>query len=390
MLSSAPSLALIFTVTPPVMPMMAAHFGPNGQPAIAIPWLGFGIDSVMFAQLITGFPSAGLILGGAPTGFLIDRLGARKVLIGAAVIYGFLGSAGLYIDNAALLLGSRFLLGFAAIGFAASTIALIGEHFVEAGRARMVSYRQFAGGVGGMAATLTAGYLGEFGWHAPFGLFLAVFALVPIAMWAIPETPSAARAEKRRDAEPISFLFPTFALVAGLAVVMMMNATQVPFLLKEIGISGPAAISHVTVMGSLTGMAGALIYSEVGPKMNARRNYSIIAAILGAGVIVVGLSHDAMLARVGVGLAGFGAGYLVPHFGRWVLDHAPAAARGRAVGIYFSMVYFGDLMNPFVVRPFAAIVGLHQAFLILGGIVAASALQILVPVRAAVPKEREA
>ena len=40
MLSSAPSLALIFTVTPPVMPIMAAHFGPNGQPAIVIPWLG--------------------------------------------------------------------------------------------------------------------------------------------------------------------------------------------------------------------------------------------------------------------------------------------------------------------------------------------------------------
>jgi MFS family permease len=253
-----------------------------------------------------------------------------------------------------------------------------------------VSYRQFAGSIGGVVAALTAGHLGEFGWHAPFALFLAVFMLVPIAVWAIPATPPLMRAVKRGDAESIRFLFPTFALVGGLAVVMMMNATQVPFLLKDIGISGPAAISHVTVMGSLMGMAGSLIYSVIGPKVNARCNYSLIAAVLGTGVMIVGLSHDAMLARVGVGLAGFGAGYLIPHFGRWVLDHAPAAARGRAVGLYFSAVYFGDLMNPFVVRPFAAVVGLHEAFLILGGIVAASALQIAIPVRAGVPKEREA
>ncbi|HLG89660.1 MAG TPA: MFS transporter [Alphaproteobacteria bacterium] len=389
MLSSAPSLSLIFTVTPPVMPMMAAHFGPGGRPAIVIPWLGLEIDSVLFAQLITGMPSAGLILGGPLTGLLIDRLGVRRVMIGGAAVYAFLGSAGLYIDNAALLLASRFVLGFAAIAFAASTIALIGARFTDAARARMVSYRQFVGSVGGIAATLIAGQIGEFGWHAPFALFLVVFLLVPIALWAVPAMPPLARAD-RGAAESLRFLWPTFALVAGLAVVMMMNATQVPFLLRDIGISTPASISRVTVMGSVTSMLGSLTYSLLGPKLGTRANYSLIAAALGVGVMAVGLSHDALSARIGVGLAGLGAGYLNPHFGRFVLDRAPPAARGRAVGLYFSAIYLGDLMNPFVVRPIANLIGIHQAFLAFGAIIAVTALQIVVPGRPAPMKERKA
>ena len=390
MLSSAPSLALIFTVTPPIMPLMAAHFGPDGRPAIVIPWLGLEIDSVLFAQLITGMPSAGLILGGPLTGFLVDRLGMRKVMIGGAAAYAFLGSAGLYIDNAAWLLASRFVLGFAAIAFAASTIALIGARFTDAARARMVSYRQFVGGVGGVLATTVAGQIGEFGWHLPFAIFLVVFLLVPVAAWAVPETAPLARGAKRRDDESLRFLWPMFALVAGLAVVMMMNATQVPFLLKDIGISTPAGISRVTVVGSLMSMLGSLVYSIVGPKIGVRGNYSIIAALLGLGVMAVGLSHDVLTARIGVGLAALGAGYLNPHFGRLVLDRAPPAARGRAVGLNFSAIYFGDLMNPFVVRPFAQLVGIHNAFLVFGGVVALSALQIAVPARWAPLKERKA
>ena len=110
-----------------------------------------------------------------------------------------------------------------------------------------------------------------------------------------------------------------------------------------------------------------------------RWNYSLIAAGLGFGVVIIGLSHDAAITRIGVGLTGLGAGYMNPHFGRLVLDRAPAAARGRAVGLNFSSIYFGDLMNPFIVRPLAGMIGIHRAFLIVGAIVAASALQIVAP-----------
>jgi hypothetical protein len=72
---------------------------------------------------------------------------------------------------------------------------------------------------------------------------------------------------------------------------------------------------------------------------------------------------------------------LAPHFIRIVLNGAPAEARGPAVGLAFTAIYLGDLLNPFVIHPLAVAIGLHHAFLLVGAIVAVTALQIIVPRR---------
>src|SRR5579871_4362599 len=66
MLSSAPAMALSFTAIAPVLQLIAAHFGPGGQPALTIPLAGIAIDGPLFAQLISTLPSVGLFLGGPP------------------------------------------------------------------------------------------------------------------------------------------------------------------------------------------------------------------------------------------------------------------------------------------------------------------------------------
>ncbi len=98
---------------------------------------GLHIDGPFFGQLIATMPSFGLIVGGAPTGWLIDRLGIRRVLIGALLMFALFGSAGLYIEDPALLLLSRFGLGFAAVAVGAATISLLGARFAGAARARI-------------------------------------------------------------------------------------------------------------------------------------------------------------------------------------------------------------------------------------------------------------
>lgn len=381
MLSSAPSLGLIFTAMSPILPLIAAHFAAAGGAAIAVPALGLAIDGPLFAQFISTMPSVGLMLGGAPAGFAIDRFGARSVLLVAVVAFAFFGSAGLYVENAVLLLASRFALGFAAVTFGAATVWLIGARFEGPGRARALAYRNLAGGVGGFVSILLAGQAGEIGgWHATFGLYLLPLLVIPAALFAIPPTPPPRRgADKAVPTEFLVHLWPLYATVIALSVVMMMNTAQLSFLLADNGLTGPGAQSRVIVASSIMTMVGSLLYSVLGPRLGARLNYSMIAAALGFGVLATGLSHQAMWTRLGVGLTGFGVGYMVPHFARLVLDRAPAAARGRAVGLNFSSIYFGDFINPFIVRPITAAVGIHGAFMIVGGIVAATALQIVVP-----------
>ena len=383
MLSSAPTLALVFTAMSPVLPLIAQHFSASGPP-VALPALGLVVDGPLFAQLIATLPSIGLMLGGGPTGLAIDRFGARNVLITAFLGFALFGSAGLYVESAILLLASRFALGFAGVACGSATMWLIGARFADRGRARALSYRQLAGGIGGFVSTIAAGQVGtRFGWHGSFGLYLAPLVVIPFALLSLPPTPPvAARGDTPAVKDSLRHLWPNFALVAILAVVMMMNTTQLSFLLAENGLRTPAQQASVMVVGSLATMAGSFAYSLIGPRLSPRWNYSLFVTALGLGVLITGLSHGALGASIGSGLTGFGAGLMVPHFGRLVLERAPAAARGRAVGLNFSALYFGDFLNPFIVHPLAVAIGIHRAFMAIGAVTAASALQILIPKRA--------
>jgi MFS family permease len=373
----------------PVLPLIAGHFAAAGP--IEIPGLGIAIDPPLFAQLIATLPSIGLMLGGGPTGLAIDRFGARNVLVAALLAFAVFGSAGLYVENPGLLLASRFALGFAAVGCGSATIWLIGQRFSDRGRARALSYRNLLGGVGGFASTLAAGQAAaRFGWHGAFGLYLMALPIVPLALLALPSLPAGRVRERNAPRDSLRHLWPIFVLVAALAVVMMMNTTQLSFLLAENGLSSPAAQARVMSVGSIAVMAGSLVYAQIGPLLGLRWNYSLISAALGLGIATTGLSHGALVAIIGAGLTGFGAGMMVPHFTRLVLDRAPAAARGRAVGLNYSALYLGDLLNPLLVHPLAVAIGIHRAFLLIGATVAATALRIVIPGRAGRPEAEPA
>ena len=383
MLSSAPSLALIFTATGPVLPLIAGHFASPGHPAFTIPGLNIAVDGPFFAQMLGTIPSVGLCVGGAAAGFAIDRFGVRLVLLWAIVAFALFGSAGLYIDNAVGLLASRFALGFAAIAYGSATIAMIGNRFDDIGRARTLSWRNIAGGISGILSITAAGAIAmNHGWNGVFALFLFPLVMLPATLFAI--APAPVRITTRGEAaakESLLFLWPILALAVFLAVVMMMNTTQFQFLLVENGVTDPKQLSHVMLAGSTMSMVGSLLYSELGPKAPFSLNYTISALLLGLGVMTVGLSHGPLGAAMGGALTGTGSGWLIPHLSRTILARTPAAARGRAVGFFFFAIYLGDLINPIVIRPIALQLGLHRTFFIIGAIVAVSALQIVLPRR---------
>jgi len=386
MVSSAPSLALIFTATGPVLRVIAQHFAPEGHPAFIIPGLGVPVDGPLFAQMLGVLPSVGLCIGGAAAGFAIDRFGSRLVLLWAIAAFALFGSAGLYIDDAVGLLASRFALGFAAIAYGSATIAMIGNRFDDAGRARTLSWRNIAGGVSGIASLTAAGMIATSrGWHGVFALFLVPLVMIPATLLGV--SPAAPRGTIRNEAarESLVFLWPILALAVFLAVVMMMNTTQFQFLLAENGVTDPKDLSHVMLAGSIMGMIGSLLYSELGPKVGFSLNYSISALLLGLGVMTVGLSHGPGVAAMGGALTGAGAGWLIPHLARTILARTPASARGRAVGFFYFAIYLGDLINPIVIRPISLGLGLHRTFFIMGSIVTLSALQIVLPRRKKTP-----
>ncbi|MBO9376910.1 MFS transporter [Sphingomonas histidinilytica] len=359
MMAGACSIGLIFTALTPVLPKLSAQFG------------GGKVGAEIAGQMVMSVPAIGLILGGIGSGWLIERVGARRLLLASLLLYALCGSAGLWVGDLWALFVSRTLLGFFTACISTSANSFIGEFFDEKGRGRMLSAMTVVGSLLATCAVLMSGWFGEHvGWRAPFAIYLIVpailFTLAAIGLPAIPIRTSA-----HGGAGQGVFLrnWPIYLMIGALYVVLMMTSTQISYLLTERGITSPIIQSRVISMAFAWLIVGAIFYGTMQGRIGWAPTYYIGLLSLGLGIGGLGFAPDAWLAGAATALKGFGAGILSPAFIHLVLNRSTPETRGRALGLMTTSMFVGDLANPIVVAPFRAVFGMHGAFISLGSLV---------------------
>ncbi|MFJ2992899.1 MFS transporter [Pandoraea sp. NPDC087047] len=369
--SSSPCMALMFTAVGPVLPGLAQHFARGGDGAFA-------------AQLIMTMPGIGIALGGLVTGWAVERLGARALLLGSLLTYALAGFAGFYVDALSVLLFTRLLTGLAAAGCATSTLAIIAQRFEPEQRACILGYQSAAGSAVGLVSLLVAGGVGEaYGWRAPFFLYLLALPVLLVATAVVPAVRSQANAQRpprqtgHNDRHPLLALLPVYLLIVLVFAAVFMNAVQLSFLLAQSGITSPGVQSWVMATSALACMVGAASYGRVRSWVGDRWIFCICLALMGGGYVLMGSSHLMMPMIVGCGIAAIGGGCVGPYLAVVLLDRAAPSVRGRASGFMFTALYLGDFVNPLVVNPLRASFGIHQAFVLVGAILSFFALVVL-------------
>ena len=368
MLADSALLSLIFTALPPALPAIADFFG--GGP-----------DGALTAQMVMTMPSIGLMLGGVFSGWFVDRIGARTTLLAALALYAAMGAAGLFVDDPTTLLATRLVLGFAGVTVGTANGYLIGIFVDPAMRARILGYRNAFGGVVGVIGIYSAGPLVEYvGWRAAFAIYVVVaVAVFALAMTVIPATPppkvepATPMAAPRASLLTLLPLLPFYALVVPYSIVMMINGAQLSFLLLGDGVTSPTTQSWVIGLGGVFSATASMFYGAIRTNFGAKGTFSLMAACLGGGTLVIGLSHNIWLQGVGSAITGFGCGVLVPYFYSVVYERAPRDSLGRGIGFMFSAIFLGDFLNPMVLGGITALTGIHLMFCIVGAVVLATA-----------------
>src|SRR5579883_1054601 len=100
----------------PTLPGIRAHFHTAPNASILVP-------------LVLTLHAFFIVIGSPLAGYLLDRIGRKPLLIGAALLYGLAGSAGFLINDLWLLLLSRALLGLATAGTFTSASTLIADYY---------------------------------------------------------------------------------------------------------------------------------------------------------------------------------------------------------------------------------------------------------------------
>ncbi len=364
LLASGALAALNYTAVSAILPTFAEHVGARDGGAF-------------IAQVFMTMPSIGMMLGGLLSAWLILHVGARRLLFVALAVYGASGSCGLYASHLWPLLASRLLLGFGAVATATAGTTLMAEHFAGARRERLIGFQSSIGAGFGLLSTLVAGALASAcGWRTPFALYLVGFVLMLWAIRWVPAaraaSPSPERAAGARPAAgvPWAALKPLYFLCLPLYAAVFMTSTQVPFLLWDDGVRDPLVQSLVLAVAPFWNAAGAALYGRVRGVLGSSGTFSLALGLMASGNAVLGLSHATSITCLGCAITGCGAGLTVPHVPNAVLEQVRGAARGRALGVMYSLLYLGSFCNPLLMAPLASAIGRHGALLLSGVLLA--------------------
>ena len=316
-------------------------------------------DGMLVKQLI-GIVSLAMVLGSPLAGVLVDRLGLRRVLVSAALIYAVAGTAGLYLDGLKPLVASRFFVGVAGATIQIIAFTLINTRLEPQQRARWMGIHVSFAMIGTIVIQPLAGMLGEAGWRWPFalyaiGLLVAVAALLDRSL--DDRAPLARPGPAERDAGSQSFLswFPLrfLPLGFGIGAIAFLPMVHLPFLLREHGLTSTSLITLVLTADSMVGAVMAFLYGRARKSCSTNAAFAFSFAMTGLGTLIAALSPGTMGVIGGMLVFGFGVGWMVPNLMTAVASKVSLARQGRTAGLvkaahFLSTPLCIPLMEPFV------------------------------------------
>jgi len=352
-----------------IAPVCAAHFLSHYYMIVLAPLFAFvradyGVSYTDLALALTAFNVVSALLQ-TPAGFLVDRIGARLVLIAGVALGAVSFAVAGLVDSFVVFVAAYAVAGLGNTVYHPADYSLLSHHSAPARLGHIFAFHTFAGILGAAVAPATLlAMASRFGWRGAYiGAAILGFAVLAI-LFAQP-TPDTQLAAKRRlgarsenpsagddpgwrllFSPPIIlnlFFFILLSLMGGLSTFLVVALSAL------YGTSD--ALANVALTGSLTMNAFGVL---VGGLLAARTGQHVAIAALGlaaAGVAtaLVGLINFSPFALVLVAsLSGFFVGITPPSRDMLVRAATPPGAIGRVFGFVSTGFNIGAAIAPVV------------------------------------------
>jgi predicted MFS family arabinose efflux permease len=325
-------------------------------------------DSLLIKQLV-GIVGLSMVIGAPLAGFLIDRIGARIVVIIAAFLYAVIGTAGLYLSSLPALIVSRLLLGLTAVAVTTTAMTMINTRLEGVARARWMGAHVGVAMIGSIIINPIGGYLGEFGWRWTFTLYGIGLPLSLIAFGLhrrVISRPQTSIATSTIDKGPgLLTWFPVRYAVLALVIgsITYLPMVYVPFLMRNMGISSPTVISLVLTGDVALGATLALLYGKSRRYFSIQSSFAFSFACAGIGMSLVAMASTVVSAVIGMMAFGVGLGWFVPNLMTAVAQQVSLEQQGRAVGLVKGAHHLAAPLCIVLIEPFARQAGPKAAMM---------------------------
>ena len=308
-------------------------------------------------KLVLTLPSLFIAFAAPFAGYIIDRLGRKKLLLFSLLLYALAGTSGLYLNNLFTILIGRALLGVSVAGIMTTATTLIADYYTGTERHKMMGLQGAFMGFGGVVFICFGGCLADINWRMPFIVYafsLIVFLLVLKFIYEpkriIKDTQNNALkiSSKIRFSKKVYILY--FVGFIGF-IFYFMIPVEIPFLLNDLGSISNTKIGYSISISILAGAIVALNYSKIKIKLSYPVIYTIIFFLMCIGFLIISFSKSYLLILTGLMIQGAGFGILMPNTNSWIVALAPKHLRGCLIGNLSTAVYLGQFLSPVLIQP---------------------------------------
>jgi len=275
--------------------LMSHYYMLTLAPLFAFVRADFNVSYTELALALTVFNVVSGVLQ-TPIGFVVDRIGARVVLIAGLALTSIAYAVAGIVDSYWVFIAMYGLAGFGNTVFHPADYSLLSQHTPPERLSHVFSFHSFTGIAGAAIAPVTLLYMqGLFGWRGAY-LGAAIFGfIVLLALIAQPEPPTkATHAEKGASNERSDVVHtgwrvlvtpPILLNLAYFILTSIMNGGLNTYLVVALGAlhATPPTVANMALTALLA--------------MNA-------VGILGGGFIAGRTGHHAVVAALGLGVGG--------------------------------------------------------------------------------------
>ena len=338
--------------------------------------LGMSKPQAGFLNSLTLFASA---LGGLLFGFLADRIGRTRALMGSILVYSLASFACGLSQTITQLAVFRFILGLGMGGEWTTGAALIAEVWPPQHRGKALGLMQSAWAIGEMiAAGVTLAVMPRFGWRAVF--FVGVLPAL-VVLWIRRDVPESQIWLERSKEKPASLAVmwrPDIRWKGVIATAMNACAmfgywglfTWIPGYLALPEDQGGRGLGIVASLQWVLFMApgkwlGYTLFGFAADSFGRRKSYVFYLLVAAVLVPIFGLTKSQTgLLLLGPLVGFFGTGFF-SGFSAIASELFPTEIRGTAMGLTYNIGRGFSAAAPFVVGAIAKDYSFYSAFLFL-------------------------
>ncbi|MEU9886701.1 MFS transporter [Sphaerisporangium sp. NPDC051011] len=360
------------------MPVLGAVLLAPSLPTISAAFASTpGAD--VLAVLILTVPALMIALLASLAGVIADKIGRKRLLAGALLLYSVAGVAPVFLDSLLAILATRAVLGVAEAAIFTCCVALMSDYFFGRRRTRLISLQSVVLGFSATVFVFVGGIAGAASWRTPFWIYsiaIVIALAVGLVAWRPAHEERSVSDSRPLEPLPLRPLLIPLGMTAFGGIVFYSIIVQLAYLMGGLGETSEAMIGLASAVTQL--ISGAASYSiRWLARFGVKRLLPTTFGISAVGLLMVWLAGSVPWLVVGAAITAAGAGVFLPTLLTWTLSSLAFHQRGRASGRWTSAVFLGQFASPLVVAGLGALVGARPTAMGVLGIVTVIAVVAL-------------